>query len=333
MVYPKVTVAAVQSAPVYLNRDATVDKACRVIDEAASRGAKVIGFPESYVPGYPWWIWMGSPNEGMPHYIRLYQNAVEIPSPAVSRLSDAAKRNKVYVCISVTEKDGMSLYLTQLWFNPQGDLVGKHRKFKCTSAEKTIWGDGDGSMAPIIESEYGNLGGLQCWEHALPLNLAAMSSLNEQIHVSSWPSFLPGDGDLFGIECCELMAKYYAVSNQVYCIMTSHIYTDEMREMICNTDAQREMMQNGYGCTEIIAPNAKVLAKVPRDEEGLAIAEIDLSAQIPGKFLTDPAGHYSTPGFLSLTFDRNEHKPVRQVGREPDFSLSWDELHADSDQQ
>ncbi|MCD8098893.1 MAG: carbon-nitrogen hydrolase family protein [Lachnospiraceae bacterium] len=321
-----VRVAAVQAAPVYLDTAATVEKTCKLVDEAAAQGAKVIAFPEAFIPGYPWWIWMGNGEYGMKHYIRLYKNAVEIPSDAVKKLSEAAKRNKVYFCVSVTEKDGASLYLTQLWFDPCGNLIGKHRKFKATNAEKTIWGDGDGSMAPVFRTEYGNLGGLQCWEHILPLNLAAMGSQNEQIHVSSWPSFLPGDGDLFGIEVCELCAKYYAVSNQVYCLMSSMIYTEEMREMLCENDYHRQFMALGNGCTEIIAPNAKILASVPKDDKGIAVADVDLDAIIPGKFFTDPTGHYSTPGFLSLTFDQREHVPVKKIGEQANHFISYEKI-------
>lgn len=324
--FPTVRVAAVQAAPVYLNLDATVEKTCKLVAEAAAQGAKVIAFPEAFIPGYPFWIWMGGIEYGLKFYMQLYKNAVEIPSKAVQKLSEAAKTNKVYVCVSVTEKDNASLYLTQLWFDPNGNLIGKHRKFKATNAEKTVWGDGDGSMAPVFKTEYGNLGGLQCWEHILPLNLAAMGSMNEQIHVSAWPAFLPVDGHLFGIEACELCVKYYAVSNQVYCLMSSHIYTDEMRNMLAENDYQKAFWANGYGCTEIVAPNGKVLAAVPHDEEGIAVADIDLNFIIPGKFLTDPTGHYSTPGFLSLTFDQNEHVPVKKIGKQTNHFVSYEAI-------
>ncbi len=313
--YPQVKVAAVQASPVMLDLEATVQKTCKLVDEAASNGAKVIAFPEAFIPGYPWWIWLGNADYGMKYYIDLYKNAVEIPSKAVRDLSEAARRNKVYFCVSVTEKDGGSLYLTQLWFNPSGDLIGKHRKLKATNAEKTIWGDGDGSMMPVFETEYGNLGGLQCWEHYLPLNIAAMASLNEQIHVSSWPIGMPVEGHLFGPEQCLNAAKYYALSNQVFCLVTSQIWTDDQRDRICETDYQKNYMKNGYGITCILAPNGLEIGNhLEHDEEGITYADIDLSQIIPGKFLIDTAGHYSTPGFLSLNFDRSVHVPVNKIG-------------------
>ena len=189
--YPVVKVAAVQAAPEYLDRDATVEKACSLIDKAGSEGAKLVAFPEAFIPGYPWWIWFDEPAAGIPFFIKLYKNAVTVPGPAVQSLSEAAKRNGVYVCISVTEKDGASLYLTQLWFNPNGDLIGKHRKLKPSGAERYIWGEGDASMMPVFDTEIGRLGGLECWEHMVPANMMAMMKKNEQIHVQAWAVLLP----------------------------------------------------------------------------------------------------------------------------------------------
>ncbi len=326
-IYPKLKVAAVQAAPVLLDLDATVEKSCRLIDECGANGAKVIAFPEAFIPGYPWWIWLGNTDYGMKYYIDLYKNAVEIPSKSIQMLSEAAKRNSVYVCISVTEKDGGSLYLTQLWFNPEGSLIGKHRKLKATNAEKTIWGDGDGSMMPVFETEFGNMGGLQCWEHLLPLNLAAMAAQNEQIHISSWPIAMPQPGHLFGSEACLIAAKYYAITNQVFCLVASQIWTDEQRDRICETEEQRNYMKNGYGISCILGPNGQEIGNhLDHDEEGLTYAEIDLEQIIPGKFLIDTAGHYSTPGFLSLTFDKSVHKPVKIVGESKPQMMTYEEI-------
>ncbi|WP_414732920.1 carbon-nitrogen hydrolase family protein [Acetobacterium carbinolicum] len=326
-IYPKLKVAAVQAAPVLLDLEATVEKTCQLIDEGGANGAKVIAFPEAFIPGYPWWIWMGNTDFGMKYYIDLYKNAVEIPGKAVQMISEAAKRNSAYVCVSVTEKDGGSLYLSQLWFNPEGALIGKHRKLKATNAEKTIWGDGDGSMMPVFETEVGNLGGLQCWEHLLPLNIAAMAAQNEQIHISSWPIAMPQPGHLFGSEACLIAAKYYAITNQVFCLVASQIWTDEQRDRICETEEQRNFMQNGYGFSCILGPNGQEIGThLEHDEEGLTYAEIDLEQIIPGKFLIDTAGHYSTPGFLSLTFDKSIHKPVKIVGDSKPQAMTYEEI-------
>lgn len=325
--YPKLRVAAVQASPILLDREATVKKTCAIVDEAAQNGAKVIAFPEAFIPGYPYWIWLGNSDYGMKYYIDFYKNAVEIPSKAVQELSEAAKRNKVYFCVSVTEKDGGSLYLTQLWFNPDGDLIGKHRKFKPTSQERTIWGDGDGSMAPIFKTEYGNLGGLQCWEHFLPLNLAAMAGQNEQIHVGSWPVAMPDEKNMFATDQTIAAGKYYAISNQVFYLMASQIWSQQQSDRICETEEQRNAMKLGFGFSRIIAPNGlEIGTPLAHDEEGISYADIDLADIIPGRYIIDTAGHYSTPGFLRLTFDKSVHKAVNIVGDAEQKVLSYDEI-------
>lgn len=325
--YPKLKVAAVQAAPILLDTDATIDKVCHLVDEAAENGAKVIAFPEAFIPGYPWWIWMGNADYGMKYYIELYKNAIEIPSEQICRLSECARRNKVYYCVSVTEKDGGSLYLTQLWFDPNGNLMGKHRKLKATNAEKTIWGDGDGSMMPVFETEYGNLGGLQCWEHFIPLNVAAMGSQNEQIHVSSWPIGMAQEGHLFGDRQCRMAAQYYAISNQVFCLVASQIWTEEQRDRICETEEQKNYMQNGHGFSCILGPNGEEIGNhLEHDEEGITYADIDLAAIIPGKFLIDTAGHYSTPGYLRLLFDQSVHMPVMKTGHQAATGMTHEEI-------
>ncbi len=322
-----VKVAGVQMAPVYMDRDATVDKICEKITEASETGAKVIAFPEAIVPGYPYWIFLGNFDYHLKYYRKLYRQAVEIPSESVRKISAASRKAKAYVCVSVTEKSGASLYLTQLWFSPTGDLIGKHRKFKATNVEKTIWGDGDGSMAPVFETEYGNLGGYMCWEHILPLNLALMASQNEQIHVAAWPNGLEGEEGLYTNRASTIITQYYALSNQCFCIMCTNIYTEEIRDVVGYDDYSRNLNKPGFGATKIIAPNGCVIAEAPSpDEEAIVVADCDLSMIIDGKFCTDPAGHYSTPGFLSLIFDQTEHLPVKKIGMQADHSISFEEL-------
>ncbi len=327
-VYGVVKVAAVQAAPCFLDREKTVEKTCALIDEAGSNGAKLIAFPETYIPGYPWWLWLGDPGYGMPFFVELYKNAVSVPSLATQRISEAARRNKMYVCVSVTEKDGGSLYLTQLWFDPKGDMIGRHRKQKPSSVERSIWGEGDGSHLKVFDTEIGRLGGLECWEHLIPGNMLAMNAQNEQIHVQSWPTCLPSDDAVYGRYTLEIGAKAYSIINQVFSVVSSAIYTQEMRDMLCQNDAQRAAMPDGHGMTMIIDPMGHVMAELPPDEEGICYADCDLSAIIPVKYFSDPAGQYSTPGHLRMTFDRSPHRPVSIVGSETNDKISYEALQS-----
>ena len=309
----KVKLAAVQAAPVTLDLDATVEKTCSIIREAAANGANVIGFPEAFIPTYPWWLFNHAFGKQVEFFTRLYENAVEIPSPAVQKLSACARECKMYVCVSVTEKDGGSLYLTQLWFNPDGDLIGKHRKMKPTGPERTVWGDGDGSMMPVMQTEYGRLGGLQCWEHYIPMNIAAMGSQNEQIHVSSWPIGMPDPTHPFSDQQCQNGSLYYAVSNACFVICSSQIWTPEMEDVLCETPEQA-LMEYGHGCTCIVSPGGYKIAELPRDVEGICYADVDLADIVPVRHLIDTAGHYSTPASLQMWFDARPHKAVHTIG-------------------
>lgn len=328
--FPKSRVAAVQAAPVYLNLEATVEKTCSIIEDAANNGADLVAFPESFLPGYPWWVWLGDPAHGAPLFTELYKNAIEIPSIAVKKISESARKNKIYVCVSATEKEGGSLYLTQLWFNPNGDLIGKHRKLKPSGGERIIWGEGDGSMMPCFDTEIGNLGGLMCWEHWVPLNLTAMNSLNEQIHVASWPAFFPGDEALVSAPPNEVSSKYYALSTQSFVIMSTQVHTNEILEKIGKTEEQRTMYAGlvaaGGGNACIIAPNGKIISnKLPPNEEGIVYADIDLEEIIVCKYQIDPAGHYSNT-CLSLNFNQNMADPVKKTGLSRNTKLTYEEI-------
>lgn len=329
--FPKLRAAAVQAAPVFLDLDATVEKTCALIEQAADRGANLVAFPEAYIPAYPWWVFLGSPGEYAHLYAELYKNSVQVPSNAVRKISETARKAEIYVSVSVNELDGGSLYLTQLWFDPRGNLMGKHRKLKLSVAERYIWGEGDGSMVQVYDTEIGRLGGLQCWEHMVPVNIAAMNSLNEQVHVSAWPAFSAKIGHMFTATPNTTAATYYAMTAQCYNLMTTQIITQEMIDKVCLRDEHREIFLAGGGAAQIISPEGIVISnRVPENEEGFAIADIDLESIIYAKYVLDPAGHYSVPGSISLTFNREPQPPVRHIGQEKDYSISYDQLNCES---
>ena len=315
--YSKFKVAAVQAAPVYLDLEKTVDKVVKFIDEAGQNGAKLVAFPEGFIPGYPFFAFVGGPEYAKQFYVQLYKNAVKIPSYSVQRISEAARRNRIHVCASMSELDGGSLYLTQLWFNSNGDIIGKHRKMRVTSAERLVWGDGDGSMMQVHETEIGNLGGLMCWEHQVPLDLCAMNGQNEQIHVASWPGFFAD----------ELSSRYYGVSTQTYVVMCASLITKEMGDMMCLNDEARRVFDTfvpGHTC--IYAPDGEPMCDlVPEGEEGIAYAEVDLDKLPEYKYYIDPTGHYGNKN-LTMNFDRRSKKIVKMIGENDNNVLTYEEL-------
>lgn len=321
--YPKFKAAAVRATPVYLDLDATVEKSCKFIKEAADNGAKLVSFAEGFIPGYPSFIYTRNLFECAEWYHKLYENAVEIPSPAIQKLSQCAKENKTYVCTSITEKDQGSLYLAQIWFDPEGNLIGKHRKMRCSSSERIIWGDGEGSMMPVMDTEIGRLGGLLCWEHLVPLNLAAMNGQNEQVHVASWPSndVLPQD--------TEIASRYYAMATQTFVLQTAFFLDDTIKDAICRDEEERAFMSSFPYCdTCIYSPTGEVISNVVSGaEEGIAYADIDLSAVIDMKYMIDPAGHYSSK-YVTMNLYCGENKFLNKIGGDGSQKpLMFDEIN------
>src|SRR4030042_552794 len=217
--YPKFKAAAVQAAPVFMEREASVDKACTLIETAGKEGAKLIALPEVYIPAYPYWVWLMGIEQGLVYCADLYKNSVDVPSAATTSLGAAARKANAYVVIGVNERDNKSLYNTLLFFDDEGNLMGKHRKFKATHAEKIIWGDGDGSPHRVYETKIGRLSGLICGEHTMALPGYTLAAMGEQIHIAAWVGFatagIPAWKEAFRI-LSETSARYHAIAYNTY---------------------------------------------------------------------------------------------------------------------
>jgi len=181
--------AAVQAEPVYFDALKTAEKAAALIDDAGRQGARLVAFPETWLPGYPYWIWLGSPAWGMHRFILDYhQNSPVAGGPEKEILCHAARRNGIFVVMGLSEKIGASLYMAQWFIGPDGKVVARRRKLKPTHVERSVFGEGDGSDIVVLDTPLGKLGGLCCWEHMQPLSKYAMYFQGEQIHAAAWPS-------------------------------------------------------------------------------------------------------------------------------------------------
>ena len=218
------TIAAVQASPVFMDRDATIDKACGLIAEAAKQSAKIIVFPEAFVPTYPDWVWVLPASNGSSHaalYGELLDQSVAVPSAATDKLCRAAKANRVFVVIGVNERNadasGGSIYNTLLYISDRGELLGRHRKLMPTVAERMVWTPGDGSTLEAFETPYGRLGGLICWENYMPLARYTMYAQGVQIYVAAtWDSsdtwiaslrHIAKEGRMVVVGCCIAMRR------------------------------------------------------------------------------------------------------------------------------
>ena len=306
--HPKFRAAAVQAAPVFLDLDAGIDKAIGLIEQAAAQGAQLIAFPETWLPGYPWFIWLDSPAWGMQFIQRYHDNSLVYGSPQADRLAQAAKDNAIMVVMGLSEKSGGSLYMGQWIIDDQGRTVAARRKLKPTHVERTIYGEGDGSDLSVYDTALGRVGALCCWEHLQPLSKYAMYAQNEQVHIAAWPSFslYRGGAYALGAEVNNAASRIYAVEGQCFVLAPCATVSAEMIEQLCGDDpTKRQLLLEGGGFTGIYAPDGQLISQpLPEGEEGLVCAEIDLGMIALAKAAADPAGHYSRPDVTRLLLDK-----------------------------
>ncbi|OJY66933.1 MAG: hypothetical protein BGP16_17035 [Sphingobium sp. 66-54] len=301
-VFPKVKVAAVHAASPFLDRDAGVEKTCALIAEAAAQDAKLIVFPETFIPGYPFWIWTHTPATGAPFYFRLFANSVTVPSEATDRIGAAARKAGAHVVVGISEKDGGTLYNTLLFFDDSGQIISRHRKLVPTCVERTVWGRGDGSGLRPVETPFGKIGGLICWEHSMDLARYALAAQGEQIHIAAWPagsalSHDPSSGVFDNLS--EAAARHHAAANQCFVInVQSRIDMETVKDL--GFEGKPEMIREGGGWSAIIAPTGQIIAGPNRDDEAILYAELDLAMIAQFKYVSDSIGHYSRPDVLQL---------------------------------
>lgn len=332
-------VAAVQAAPVFLDLEGTVSKGIALIEEAAANGAKLIAFPENWIPGYPWWVWLDSPAWGMQFVQRYFENSLVLGSEQAERINHAASKNNIYVVMGYSERSGGSLYMGQAIINDKGQTVATRRKLKPTHVERTVFGEGDGSDLCVLETGIGRVGALCCWEHLQPLSKYAMYAQNEQIHIASWPSFslYRGAAYALGPDLNNAASQMYAAEGQCFVLAPCAIVSKEMIDMLIDEPKKEMLLLRGGGFTMIYGPDGKPLVEpLPETEEGILYADIDLGMISIAKAAADPTGHYSRPDVTRLLFNP---APVHRVeythntGGSIAIPKDIDELNAKNDLQ
>ncbi len=311
----KYKAAAVQAAPVFLNLKAGVDKAIGIIETAARSDAKIVAFPETWFPGYPWWIWLGSPAWGMQFIQRYHQNSLTTDSDEFKALRAAARDNAIYVALGYSERAGGSLYMGQALIDDDGEVISQRRKLKPTHVERTIFGESDGSGLQVRETPIGRIGALCCWEHLQPLTKYAMYSMLEQVHVAAWPSFslYTGAAYALGPELNGAVSQVYAAEGQCFVIAPCGVVSQDMIDLMVDTADKAPLLLKGGGHAMIYGPDGRPLAnKLDPEADGLVIAEIDLDAIALAKSAADPVGHYSRPDVTRLLLNRRPLKCVEE---------------------
>lgn len=297
----KYIVAVIQAAPILFDLEKTLAKTAHLVTEVASKGAQLVLFPEAFISVYPRGLSFGTvvgsrSTEGRETWLKYWDSSIEVPSKATEQLGEMAKKAKVFLVLGVNEKDTVSgtMYCTVLYFSPEGQLMGKHRKLKPTAAERIVWGEGDGSTLSTFNTPLGKMGGLICWENYMPLARMAMYQKGLQLYLAPTAD---------SRENWQHTLKHIALEGRCFVLGCNQFVTKSMYPKdlpgIADLDQQPEIMSSGGSV--IIAPTGEVLVGPLWDEEGILTAEIDMDEIIKSKLDFDSVGHYARNDVFSLT--------------------------------
>ena len=318
---PMIRGAAVQAAPVFLDREATVDKAVALIEEAGSNGAEVIGFPEGFIPAHPLWFHFvpGGGGEATDMSAALFKNSIEIPGPETDALAAAAQRAGAHVVMGACEKRPGTfgtMYNTQVFFSPTDGYLGKHQKLIPTGGERRVHAAGGPETFGAFSTPFGPLSGLMCGENSNPLAIFTLTAEGSRVHVMAWPNHI-GKRAVPMPETSLTMARAFAQMSKAFVISSCGVVDDRMVDMLAVTDDDRAFLARpdiaGGSC--IVAPDTRVIAgPAPGDEETIVYGDMDLEVGERMKLRHDLAGHYNRPDVFRLLVNKQAAPLMHQSG-------------------
>ena len=306
-----VKVAAVQAAPVLLDRDETIAKVVALAEKAAAEGARLVAFPEAFVPGYPDWVWRTRPwdADATALYARLFDQAVVVGSPATDLLAETAARLGIWLSVGVDERDDRdsTIYNTLLHFAPDGTLAARHRKLMPTGGERLVWGMGDGSTLQVVDTGFGRLGGLICWENYMPLARAALYAQGIDVYLA--PTWDNSDVWVPTLRHIAREGRTYVIG-VTSCISAADLPADLPGRDGLYGDGDDWLSR---GNTVIVGPEGEILAGPLTGEEGVLYAEIDVTRARTSRQQFDPVGHYSRSDVFRLIVDTSPRPAVTEL--------------------
>lgn len=318
--YPKFRAAGVQAAPIFLNRDSTIEKMESLVSEAAGKGADLVVFGESFIPAFPIWNMVYPPMDQQIFFRRLFDNALEIPSPQFEKIAGIAKENKVFLSVGVTEKATYSMgtmWNSNLLFDRAGRLINHRRKLVPTWAEKLTWANGDAQGLEPIKTEIGSIGVLICGENTNPLARYAMLAQGEQIHIATYPPAFPfkrpGASDNYDLtEAIRIRSAAHSFEGKVFNIVVSCALDESSIEDISmgREEVQKTLEGTPKAASMILGPQGEYLCEPLVGREGIVIADIDISKSIEHKQVHDIIGYYNRFDVFRLEVNKSANRPI-----------------------
>ena len=330
--YPRYKVAAAHIAPVYFDVPKTIDKACSVIAEASSKDVRLLAFPESFVPGYPHWGRVIAPIESDDFFRAIAARALRVDGPEIERIRAAAARHNMVVSLGITEGTDVSvgcLWNSNLLIGSDGGILNHHRKLVPTYVEKLVWANGDGSGLKVSQTDLGRIGMLICGENANPLARFALMAQGEQVHISSYPSVAParrpdGSGGYDLQDGIRIRAASHSFEAKVFNIVAATPFDATAREFLqpMGANALALLEKGSPAISMVLDPTGKPISEVLCADEGLCIAEIDLSQAVSLKRIHDVVGYYNRFDIFHLRVNTKRNIPVQFEQDAKDYGKS-----------
>lgn len=320
---PVFKAAAMHVAPIFMDTQATVDKACALIKEAADNGARLIAFPETFIPAFPVWCAVRAPIENHEYFRRLVQAAIRVPGPEVAQLAAAARTHQVFVSIGINEGTEASLgcvWNSNLLIGDDGRILNHHRKLVPTFYEKLVWAPGDARGLKVTNTAVGRVGMLICGENTNPLARFALIAQGEQVHISSyppiWPTRPPGEAGAYDIESAiRIRAGAHSFEGKVFNIVASAFWDKGTRDAIAKDDPKVAAILDNTprSISIVLGTDGMPISETKRDEEGILYANIDVAQCIEPKQFHDVAGYYNRFDVFGFSVDRTHREPATFV--------------------
>src|SRR5690349_18843971 len=318
--YPKFKACAAHVAPIFLDAPATIQKACSLIAEAAGAGARLIAFPESFVPGFPLWAPVQAPIKNHEFFKRMAANSIQVPGPEVSALCAAAREHAITVSIGISERSPVSvgcLWNSNLLIGEDGALLNHHRKLVPTFYEKLVWASGDGDGLRVSETAIGKIGMLICGENTNPLARYSLIAQGEQVHLSSYPPVWPtrpsnesGRYDLAA--AIRIRAGAHSFEGKVFNVVSSAFLSKMILEVLREIDRDSlETLENSpQAVTMVLGPSGDIISDTLCDSEGLLYQDIDILQCVEPKQFHDIVGYYNRFDVFELKVTRKRLAPI-----------------------